>query len=100
MIRSHSAALIAATAAALATPECVWAFLAIARLPAAWPASLNVVQFVSSGVLQLVALPVLAVAGSLDARRLARQADEQHRAAMAMLAEMHAIHREMRAATR
>lgn len=97
MIRRINTAIITATAGALATSACVWAFLALSVLPAVWPASLDVVQFISSGVLQLVALPVLAVAANLDNRRLAKQAREQHAATMKLLAEVHALHRSLHA---
>ncbi len=97
-------AAISAVARALATSACVWSFLALSLLPAFWIASLDVVQFISSGVLQLVALPVLAVAAKFDNRDLARQSAEQHDAVMEILAdvrqaqaELHAMHGEMRA---
>ena len=51
--------------AAFSTMVCFYAFCVLALLPLAWHRSINVVQFISSGVLQLVALPLLAVAGKI-----------------------------------
>lgn len=61
-VRANSLAIFA-LAAAIETSICVWAFLILPLIPIAWPSSMPVIQFVSSGVLQLVALPILAVAG-------------------------------------
>ncbi|HTQ70638.1 MAG TPA: hypothetical protein VMH92_03990 [Acidocella sp.] len=75
-----------------------WAFLALALLPTIWPASMAAVQFISSGVLQLVALPLLAVSGILLGRAAETRAQADHEAIMAemvilkeMQAELHSV---------
>ena len=77
-LRDLSDRLILGSAAALESAACVYAFFVIPLVPLLWPATLSVVQFVSSGVLQLVALPVLAVAGEMQGARTRREAEEQH----------------------
>lgn len=47
---------ISAQAALIEKPACVWAFWLIALVPLVWPQSLDVVQFISSGVLAKNAL--------------------------------------------
>lgn len=51
--------------AAFSTMACFYAFLILSLLPLVWHNSMEVVQFISSGVLQLVALPLLAVAAKV-----------------------------------
>jgi len=81
-----------------ATMECFWAFNALALLPVFWPASLQITQFISSGYLQLIALPLLAVAGVILGRTAEARAQQDHLAIMAevetlkaMQAEQHQI---------
>jgi hypothetical protein len=63
---------------------CFYAFTVLALLPLLWPQSMAVVQFISSGVLQLVALPLLAVAAKIITDQQA-----QHSADIAALHEKH-----------
>lgn len=51
-LRRWSDRAILGMAAAIETQACVWSFWVLPLIPVVWPASLNVVQFVSSGVLQ------------------------------------------------
>lgn len=80
------------------TMWCFWAFNVLALLPVFWPASLQVTQFISSGYLQLIALPLLAVAGVILGRSAEARAQQDHLAIMAevetlkaMQAEQHQI---------
>lgn len=72
--RTWASRAISAQTSLIEKPACVWAFWLIALVPLVWPQSLDVVQFISSGVLQLVALPVLAVAGAMQAQQSRKQA--------------------------
>ena len=73
---------------------CFYAFLVLALLPLVYPASMAVVQFISSGVLQLIALPLLAVAA-----KIIQEQQDQHKRDVSALhakqdaaAEMHVQH--------
>ncbi|HQT89690.1 MAG TPA: hypothetical protein PK677_14275 [Acidiphilium sp.] len=77
---------------AFATMAAFYAFAALALLPLVWPASMPVVQFVSSGVLQLVALPLLAVAGVLIGRKAEARAEQDHAALMELVGALHEKH--------
>lgn len=81
--------------AVLSSMSCAWAVLALTLLPLGWPSALAVVSFVSSGVFQAVALPLLGKGQALqtaEAARLAQMAEaravEQHRAVMETLADV------------
>ena len=63
---------------AFSTMGCFWLFAGLALLPLVWPAAMPYVQFISSAFLQLVALPLLAVAG-----KVMRERQEEHGAALA-----------------
>ena len=78
------------------TMACFYAFCVLALLPLAWPKLLPVVQFVSSGFLQLVALPLLAVAAKIiqDQQSHIKAQSEQHAADIAAL---HAKHDDLHA---
>ena len=86
--------VISNIAGILATSACVWAFLALSLLPIAWVKTMAIVQFVSSGILQLVALPILGVQNRIESAKLAQQMEEQHIATMAILKELHQMHTE------
>lgn len=79
-----------------------WFCLALTLLPLKWPAAMPFVQYASSGVLQLVALPLLGVGTILAARSSDQLAKEQHDAVMEtvndvrqMLSELHQLHLEL-----
>lgn len=93
----HAGTAISAQASLIEKPACVWTFWLIALVPLVWPQSLDVVQFISSGVLQLVALPVLAVAGATQAQRSRKQARADHEAMMTMMRELRQMHAELHA---
>lgn len=75
-----------------ATMAAFYAFLLLALLPLPWPASMPVVQFLSSGVLQLVALPLLAVSGVIIGRKAEARAEADHAAIMELVSDLHAKH--------
>ncbi len=56
-----------------------WLCCILALLPLVYPASMAVVQFVSSGFLQLVLLPVIMVAQSLSSRHAEHRAEALYR---------------------
>jgi len=64
------------------TMACFWLFNLVALFPFIWPASLQIAQYVSSGYLQLVALPLLAVVTRLTGRAAESRAQQDHLAIM------------------
>jgi hypothetical protein len=88
--------------AIFATMGFFWFCLVFSLIPLKWPATMPFVQYASSGVLQLVALPLLGVGTVLAARASDRLAKEQHDAVMetvtnmhTLMAEMHQMHEEL-----
>lgn len=70
------------------TMGCFWAFCILALIPLVVPKLLPEVQFISSGFLQLVALPLLAVAAKIN-----NDQAKQHQQDLALLHEKHdALH--------
>ncbi len=87
-----------------ATMGFFWFCLVFSLLPLKWPAAMPFVQYASSGVLQLVALPLLGVGTILAARSSDKLAKEQHDAVMEtvqdmqiLMAELHQLHLELHA---
>lgn len=66
------------------TMGCFWAFCVLALIPLVVPKLLPEVQFISSGFLQLVALPLLAVAAKIN-----NDQAKQHQKDLALLHEKH-----------
>jgi len=95
MLKRLNLILIGILASSIETSMCVWAFLALPLIPLIWPALLTVVMFISSSVLQLVALPVLAVSSARQGEETRRQAAEQHDLVMSVLTEMKELHAEV-----
>ena len=90
--------------AVFATMGFFWFCLIFSLLPLKWPAAMPFVQYASSGVLQLIALPLLGVGTILADRASDRLAKEQHDAVMetvtnmhAMMTELHQLHLELTA---
>jgi hypothetical protein len=90
--------------AIFATMGFFWFCLLFSLIPLKWPATLPFVQYASSGVLQLIALPLLGVGTVLAARASDRLAKEQHDAVMetvsdlhVLMAELHQMHQELSA---
>jgi hypothetical protein len=88
--------------AIFATMGFFWFCLILTLVPLKWPAAMPFVQYASSGVLQLVALPLLGVGTILAARSSDQLAKEQHDAVMEtvndvrqMLSELHQLHLEL-----
>jgi hypothetical protein len=87
-----------------ATMGFFWFCLVFSLIPLEWPGSLPFVQYASSGVLQLIALPLLGVGTLLAARASDRLGKEQHDAVMetvtnmhALMTELHQLHQELSA---
>jgi hypothetical protein len=87
-----------------ATMGFFWFCLVFSLIPLKWPATLPFVQYASSGVLQLIALPLLGVGTILAARASDGLAKEQHDAVMEtvkdmqiLMTELHQLHVELTA---
>jgi hypothetical protein len=78
-----------------ATMGFFWFCLVFSLLPLKWPATMPFVQYASSGVLQLIALPLLGVGTLLAARSSDRLAKEQHDAVMETVTDMHILMTEL-----
>ncbi|OYV39649.1 MAG: hypothetical protein B7Z80_06690 [Rhodospirillales bacterium 20-64-7] len=85
-----------------ATMGFFWFCLIFSLIPLRWPATMPFVQYASSGVLQLIALPLLGVGTLLAARASDQIGKEQHDAVMetvrnmqALMTELHEMHREL-----
>jgi hypothetical protein len=81
-----------------------WLCLVFTLIPLGWPATMPFVQYASSGVLQLIALPLIGVGTILAARTTDQLTKEQHDAVMqtmtnmqTMMAELHQLHEELNA---
>lgn len=73
---------------AMMTMWCVYAFFALAVVPAFFPAAENIVQYISQSVIQLVALPLIMVGGSVLSRAQESRASQDHEALMEVLADV------------
>jgi hypothetical protein len=78
-----------------ATMGFFWFCLIFSLIPLKWPASLPFVQYASSGVLQLIALPLLGVGTILAARASDKLGKEQHDAVMETVNDMHILMTEL-----
>ncbi len=78
-----------------ATMGFFWFCLVFSLIPLKWPATMPFVQYASSGVLQLVALPLLGVGTVLAARASDRLAKEQHDAVMETVSDLHELMAEL-----
>ena len=77
--------------AVFATMGFFWFCLIFSLLPLKYPASMPFVQYASSGVLQLIALPLLGVGTILASRSSDRLAKEQHDAVLESHEEIKAL---------
>ncbi len=78
-----------------ATMGFFWFCLFFSLIPLKWPSTIAFVQYASSGVLQLVALPLLGVGTVLAARSSDKLAKEQHDAVIETVADLHALMTEL-----
>ncbi|OYV36870.1 MAG: hypothetical protein B7Z80_14405 [Rhodospirillales bacterium 20-64-7] len=90
--------------AIFATMGFFWFCLIFSLLPLKWPATMPFVQYASSGVLQLIALPLLGVGTILAAKSSDQLAKEQHDAVLEtmsnmriLMEEIHQLHIELTA---
>ncbi len=79
-----------------ATMGFFWFCLIFSLLPLRWPGVMPFVQYASSGVLQLIALPLLGVGTLLAARSSDQLAKEQHDAVLDTMQNMHTLIQEIR----
>ncbi|HQT66297.1 MAG TPA: hypothetical protein PLC74_01700 [Acetobacteraceae bacterium] len=77
--------------AIFATMGFFWFCLVFSLIPLKWPATMPFVQYASSGVLQLIALPLLGVGTILAARSSDKLAKEQHDAVIETVRDMHEL---------
>ena len=70
---------------------CVYAFLIWSLIPLVWHGAEAVVFYVSGGVIQLVALPMIMVGQSLLGKKAERRAEQDHQMIMQSLAEVREI---------
>jgi hypothetical protein len=82
--------------AIFATMGFFWFCLIFSLIPLKWPATMPFVQYASSGVLQLIALPLLGVGTILAARSSDKLAKEQHDAVLETVNNMHTLMQEIR----
>jgi len=82
--------------AIFATMGFFWFCLIFSLLPLKWPAAMPFVQYASSGVLQLIALPLLGVGTILAAKSSDQLAKEQHDAVLETVNDMHTLMQEIR----
>lgn len=80
-----------------ATMGFFWFCFIFSLLPLKWPALMPFVQYASSGVLQLVALPLLGVGTIISARDAMQQSKEQHDAVMLTLSVVRQLHDDLHA---
>ncbi|HQT40202.1 MAG TPA: hypothetical protein PK231_12295 [Acidocella sp.] len=90
--------------AIFATMGFFWFCLIFSLLPLKWPDAMPFVQYASSGVLQLIALPLLGVGTILAAKSSDQLAKEQHDAVLEtmnnmriLMEEIHQLHIELTA---
>lgn len=82
--------------AVFATMGFFWFCLIFSLIPLKWPGTMPFVQYASSGVLQLIALPLLGVGTILAARSSDKLAKEQHDAVLETVNNMHELMTEIR----
>jgi hypothetical protein len=81
--------------AIFATMGFFWFCLIFSLIPLKWPGTMQFVQYASSGVLQLIALPLLGVGTILAARSSDKLAKEQHDAVLETVNNMHTLMQEI-----
>jgi hypothetical protein len=79
----------------MSTMWCVYVFLIWSLLPLAFPHLQAVVFYVSGGVIQLVALPLIMVGQDVLSRKSETRAQEDHDTIMAAFEEIKAMHKEL-----
>ena len=78
-----------------ATMGFFWFCLIFSLIPLKWPVTMPFVQYASSGVLQLIALPLIGVGTILAARSSDALAKEQHDAVIETVNNLHAMMTEL-----
>lgn len=72
--------------------EAAWFCLFFTLVPLRWPSTMPFVQYASSGVAQLVLLPLIAVGVAIKSRSSDRQREEDHAALMELVNALHDKH--------
>lgn len=74
---------------------CVYLFLVWSLLPVVFPKLQSFVFYVSGGVIQLVALPMIMVGSAVLSRASEARAQQDHETLMAEMAELKEMHQEL-----
>ena len=75
----------------MSTMTCVYMFLALSLLPLAFPSLTTFCMYISSTIIQLIALPLIMVGQNLMGREQERRSTEDHLALIEMLSEMRTL---------
>lgn len=75
----------------MSTMTCVYLFLALSMIPLMVPAWTTIAMYISSTIIQLVALPLIMVGQGLMSEAQERRAAEDHQALITLVREMHAV---------
>ena len=75
-INNRMAILIAAWFCSM---TCFYACCALLLVPVVYPPSMELVQFISSGVIQLIALPILGVSNAVSTMQIMKFLEEMHK---------------------
>jgi len=79
----------------MSTMWCVYVFFVWSLLPLVFPHLQAVVFYVSGGVIQLVALPLIMVGQNVLSRKSEERAQQDHETLMAEFAEMRQMHSDL-----
>lgn len=74
---------------------CVYLFMLWSLLPCLFPKLQSIVFYVSGGIIQLVALPLIMVGSAVLNKRSEDRASEDHEMLMAEMAEIKELHAEL-----
>lgn len=78
----------------MATMWCVYSFAVLSLLPLIYPDSINIVQYISGAIIQLIALPLIMVGQDLLGRTAEARAIKDHNTIQKSFAEIKAMHAE------
>ena len=81
---------------AMGSMWCAYALFALALIPLEWPSTMQVVTYISSAVIQLVALPIIMVGNQVLSEASEKRAKQDHAMLMESHAEIHELLREVR----
>ena len=90
-ITSANLRIAVAATIGMSTMTCVYMFLALSLLPLVFPALTTFCMYISSTIIQLIALPLIMVGQNLMGREQERRATEDHLALIEMMSEMRTL---------